>query len=111
MIKCAPNVINLVSLLSGLYVYFQNNPEARHVTTTIVSGNILAGEGIKITSDKCQYRIDVSTAVDQDGALDVRIWEDGGMVHQIESVADSAVERRELKNEIIAILKGDKVFE
>lgn len=111
MVNTAPNIIHLITVLSGIHAHFTNHTDAKDVTVNMVSGNNLLGEGIKITSDKCPYTIDISTAEGANGALDISIWEDGTMVQRVQSTAAAPEERRTVKLHLIAVLKGEAVYD
>jgi hypothetical protein len=106
MIRTAGNIIALTSLLSGVHCYFLHHERSSEVV--IKAGNILLGEGIQMTSDRCAYRLNVYLEVDE---LVVSTWHDGAMINQLRIVGDTVEDRRDLLAKVVKILMGETVFE
>lgn len=108
-LNMSPGVFLMITLLGRIHMNY--HPKQSSVTVNVEAGEILAGEGIHVTSDKCPYRVSIDIDEGLEGKLNICYWHDGAMLRSESfGVTDRAL-RNVMFLELCKVLDGEVVFE
>ena len=104
----SPGVFLLTTLIGRINYHYNVRQSDTHVT--LISGDTLSGEGFILTSDKCQYRIDISIESGTDGVMVIAYWHNDEVLSVDKFGNISGDERRDMFEELRKVLEGELVF-
>jgi hypothetical protein len=108
-LNMSPGVFLMITLLGRIHMHYHTKQSP--VTVNVEAGEILAGEGIHITSDKCPYRVSIDIDKGLTGKLNICYWRDGEMLSSGAFDTMDGTLRNVMFLELCKVLDGEVVFE